>query len=84
MLWTIPLLGERQGAKTCIKLRNVGSQHLITPGGAIAESGETVDTLLTYIARLMALTFTSKPETLRSTSQVEIEYVLSLESRQSW
>jgi len=49
------------------------SEVLITRG---------VDAFLTYVARLMALIFTSKPETLRSRSQVEIDYILSFESRE--
>ncbi len=42
----------------------------------------SVDILLTYVARLMALIFTTKPETLRSKSQVEVEYILSFDSRE--
>jgi hypothetical protein len=39
-----------------------------------------VDSFLTYLARLVALIFTTKPETLRSRSQVEVEYILSFNS----
>ena len=40
-----------------------------------------VDAFLTYVARLLALIFTSKPETLRSGSEVKVDYILSFESR---
>lgn len=40
------------------------------------------DAFLTYVARLVALIFTSKPETLRSGSEVKIDYILSFESRE--